>query len=80
MHQKGKETVSNLFGLLYARPSFLEGVASILDFGGTLTEYNTALTPEQADWLAIRSDWLAVGDDLRFAMGQAARDIEPQRD
>lgn len=55
--------------LLFARPSALGGVASILDFGDTLTEYNTANSPEQADTLALWSDWLAVGDDLRWAFG-----------
>ena len=55
--------------LLFARPSALGGVASILDFGDTLTEYNTANSPEQADVLALWSDWLAVGDDMWAALG-----------
>ncbi len=53
---------------LFARPSLLGGVASLLDFGGTLTEYNTANTPAQADTLALWSDWLAVGDDMWAAI------------
>ena len=54
--------------ILFARPSALGGLASILDFGDTLTEYNTANSPEQADVLALWSDWLAVGDDMRAAL------------
>ena len=54
--------------ILFARPSALGGVASILDFGDTLTEYNTANAPEQADVLALWSDWLAVGDDMWAAL------------
>ena len=54
--------------LLFARPSALEGVARILDFGGTLNEYNTANSPQQADTLALWSDWLAVGDDMWSAI------------
>lgn len=27
-------------GIIYARPSFLEGMARIFDFGGTLNEYD----------------------------------------
>lgn len=54
---------------LFARPSALGGVASILDFGDTLTEYNTANSPQQADTLALWSDWLAVGDDIWSAIG-----------
>lgn len=52
---------------LFARPSFVEGCARVLDFGDTLTSYNTALTPEQADAIALYLDWLAVGQDLRTA-------------
>lgn len=67
--------MSTLFGFLYARPSFREGVARVLDMGDTLTEYNYSLTPQQADRLALRSDWMVVGEDLRHAMIQAAREL-----
>lgn len=50
--------------VLFALPSFLRGVASILDLGSTLTVYNESSSPEEADAKAIRSDWLAVGDDI----------------
>jgi len=52
----------------YARPSFSEGAARLLDFGNTLCEYNSSLTPEMADHLAIQSDWRGVGCDLYAAM------------
>lgn len=55
---------------LFARPSFLEGAARVIDFGDTLTEFNTSLSPQQADYLALQSDWCAVGDDLREAVRQ----------
>ena len=53
---------------MFARPSALGGMARILDFGGTLNEYNTANSPQQADTLALWSDWLAVGDDMWSAI------------
>ena len=53
---------------LYARPSFLEGVARIFDFGGTLNEYNDSPTGQEADTAAIRSDWEAIGQDMRAAI------------
>lgn len=53
---------------LYARPSFLEGVARIFDFGGTLNEYNFSPTGQEADTAAIRSDWEAIGQDMRAAI------------
>ena len=57
---------------LYARPDALDGVARTLDLGGTFDEYNTSLTPEQADALAIASDWQVVGDDLEGAIATFA--------
>jgi len=49
---------------LCARPSFVEGVGRILDFGGALDQYNGSITPAQADYLALRGDWRLVGLDL----------------
>lgn len=49
---------------LYARPSFLEGIARLFDVGGMLNTYNQSRTPEEADYRAILSDWEAVGRDL----------------
>lgn len=59
---------------LYARPSFIEGVARLFDFGAALQEYNYSESPAEADGRAAYSDWLAVGDDLRRAFHQYERD------
>ena len=53
---------------LFPEPSPLYGVARLLDFGVTLDSYNSSLTEEIADALALHCDWSAVGDDLRKAM------------
>ncbi len=58
------------FGLLYAAPSFLEGIARSIDIGDTLTEYNTSGSGSAADLEALRADWKAIGNDLRQAMSQ----------
>ncbi len=50
---------------LFARPSFLEGFARIVDLGGTLSAYNTSSTPEQADTAALVADVRAVAEDIR---------------
>ena len=55
-------------GRLFARPSFLEGYARVIDIGATLNEYNQNKTPEEADTAAIQSDWQAVGDSIQFAI------------
>jgi hypothetical protein len=63
---------------LFAKPSFLEGIARIFDFSGSLNQYNSGLTPEQSDYLVIRSDWEAVGNDLRSAIGAFDKTLPPE--
>lgn len=55
---------------LYAQPSLFEGLGRVLDIGDTLTHFNTAVSGEQADAIAMYTDWLAVGSDLRAAADQ----------
>ena len=61
---------------LFAKPSFLGGVATLMDFGNTLLVYNESVTPEQADYFAVKSDWVAVGNDLRRAIKKLEADRE----
>ena len=61
---------------LFAQPSFLEGVARILDFGNTLNVYNESSSTAEADARALSADFCAVGDDIRLAMEQARLDDE----
>lgn len=56
--------------LLFARPSFVEGIARILDFGGTLQAYNRSRSTRDADLNALRSDWRAIGSDIQRSMGE----------
>ncbi len=59
---------------LFARPSFLTGIARIADPTGTLSKtvktYKPALSGQLTDYQALSSDWAAVGDDLRAAIQQ----------
>jgi hypothetical protein len=61
---------------LFARPSFWAGTAALMDFGNTLFVYNESLTPEQADYFAIKSDWVAVGNHVRRAIEELGADRE----
>ena len=61
-----------------ATPSFMEGIGSILDLGDTLTEYNQAVSGEEADELAMRHDGLMVGRDLKQAVGAVALNGEAE--
>ena len=54
--------------LLFAKPSFLEGLARCIDLGATLDEYNQSLTQQQADLIALRTDWEVIGEDLEKAI------------
>lgn len=55
---------------LFARPSFLEGIARIFDFSGSLNVYNESDTPREADRRAIANDFKAVADDMWTAFDQ----------
>ena len=61
---------------LFALPSFLGGMASALDLGTTLKEYNESITPQEADIASIRSDWFSVGDDLSQAIISYRKEAE----
>ena len=55
---------------LFARASFLEGVARLFDFRGSLNEYNLPRDPN----IAIAEAWLRVGDAMWSALGQYERE------
>ena len=54
---------------LFARPSFVGGMASVLDLGATLKVYNDSPSANIADTRAIMSDWIVTGNDIRSAIG-----------
>lgn len=64
--------MSNKSTFLFARPSFIEGAARVLDMGGTLQIYNESKTADEADRKAMKKDWEAVGEDVV----NAAREYE----
>jgi len=64
---------------LFARPSFLTGIARIIDPFGTLNEYNTSPNARIADYYAILSDWKAVGDDLRYSIHEHKKTVSSRK-
>ena len=52
---------------LVGKPSYVEGVARLLDFAGALNRYNRTATPGAADLRALSADWHAIGDDIARA-------------
>jgi hypothetical protein len=55
---------------LYASPSFLEGIARIVDVSGSLNSYNISPGESIADCRALLSDWKEVGRDIVAAIGE----------
>ena len=49
---------------LFAQPSFLSGLARVLDLFGLFDSYNESRTGAEADARAIYADWAMVGQDL----------------
>ena len=52
---------------LFARPSFMEGMARVIDLGSTLQVYNDSQTELEADSKALQNDWQAIGEDILIA-------------
>ncbi|MCX6789551.1 MAG: hypothetical protein NTZ42_03005 [Candidatus Gribaldobacteria bacterium] len=51
---------------LFLRPSFVDGISSVLDLSGMLDNpYARYSTAEEADFEAIGSDWKMVGEDIK---------------
>ncbi len=53
---------------LFARPSFMEGAARIMDLSGSLNTYNYSRNGAEADARALAQDWRAIGRDVRAAL------------
>ena len=64
--------ISAKSSFLFARPSFMEGMARVVDLGGTLQIYSESASPKEADARALVADWLAVGEDIHAAMSEYA--------
>jgi hypothetical protein len=55
---------------LFARPSFIGGIARLLDFSGSLKVYNEHNTGAEADARAFMEDWRALGEDFHSAIAR----------
>lgn len=55
---------------LFARPSFIEGFARMVDISNSLNTYNQSRNGQEADARATYEDWKAVGHDVRVSLEQ----------
>ena len=63
---------------LFAQPSFLSGVARILDIFGLFDSYNESPTPQEADAQAMYADWRITGQDITDAAAEFEAGIESE--
>ena len=68
--------MDSISDFLFARPSFLEGLARVLDIRGTLQTYNQSESGEVADRTPFAMDMQAIGQDMRTAMDCGALQYE----
>ncbi len=62
---------------LVAQPSFLSGLARLLDLYCLFNSYNSSSSGQEADYKAMLADWKAVGQDIEDAMSQFASMYSP---
>ncbi len=58
---------------LFAKPSFVEGMARSLDLYGVLQEYNKSRDGNEADAWALFNDFKSVGADIEKATKEFAK-------
>ena len=61
-------STTHSFRLFKTRPSFLDGMASMMDFSEVQERYNIDATEKEADIKSLQADWLAIGKDMRKAI------------
>ena len=68
----------NFSSFLFARPSFLTGIARLVDLFGVFDAYNVSSTPAAADTRATAADWMAIGADFRTVMNETTVSVMKQ--
>lgn len=68
----------NRTDFLFATPSFIGGMASVLDLGTTMVVYNESASTQEADARAMASDWNVTGQDIKTAFDQIRKELNVQ--
>jgi hypothetical protein len=53
---------------LYAKSSYLFGLANLFNIAGNYCKYNYSKSPEEADLRALAADWEITAEDLQKAL------------
>jgi len=67
------------FRLFRKMPSFLGGLASLIDLSPNKSRYNYDISADKADMNSLRADWFAIGNDLRKAIEKYEREQQSVR-
>jgi hypothetical protein len=67
-----KKPVTNF---LCPKPSFILGLATVLNVRGSFFEFNYSDSEEEADFNALKSDWAMVGQDICNSMESAKKEL-----
>ncbi len=60
---------------LFALPSFMEGVGSVIDLAGSFHNYNSSESLYDADFKAMKSDWQTIENDFRNAFESLRQEV-----
>ena len=61
------------------KPSFIGGMAKVLDLGNTLSIYDKKIPSQLLDFEALKHDWEKVGEDLYSSINIYERTTETIR-
>jgi len=64
---------------LFARPSFISGMAQVFDFGGSMLYYHRNQTGAEADYHALSADWKMIGKDIGTAIDKHGEPTRQER-
>ncbi|MCL6588948.1 MAG: hypothetical protein K6U80_03255 [Firmicutes bacterium] len=67
----------NVKMLKMRKPSFIKGMARVLDLGSTIKiyDYEYLGEPEKIDFEVMNSDWIRIGKDIKAGIIKYQRDI-----
>lgn len=62
--------------ILSNNPSFIKGMARLVDLFGSLDSYSVSLEPNEQDVQALKLDWELVGQDIKNSIQEFQKGIK----
>ena len=64
---------------LFSMPSFFKGMGSVLNIGGSYSDFNLPANPQKVDAKAIKSDWDIIGQDFRDVINEYESSLDNEK-